>query len=165
MMNRRLWTAAAVAVAAALVYVYFFRQSDEGRIRRQLRALSEAVRVEDGAGNPVFRAARLKDAYAHVFTPRVEVDVPELSREPMRREELVSGTLSVEAPFQAASLDFTSVRVDIDERTASARVTGAAAFVGVEGGQKRVEKRDFSMRFEKADGEWRIAAVSAMPSP
>src|ERR1700761_367432 len=87
-MNRRLWIAAAVALAAALVYTFFFRQSDEGRIRRQLRALADTVHVEDGSGNPVFRAAHVKDAYAHLFTPRVEVDVPELSREAMRREEL-----------------------------------------------------------------------------
>jgi hypothetical protein len=165
MMNRRLWIAAAVAIAAALVYTFFFRRSDEGQIRRQLRALAEAVRVEEGAGNPVFRAARLKDAYAHLFTPRVEVDVPELSREAMRREELVGATIAAEAPYQVVSLEFTGVRVEIDERTASARVTGAAAVTGVEGGQRRLEKRDFSMRFEKADGEWRVAAVATLRSP
>jgi hypothetical protein len=165
MMNRRLWVAAAVAVAAALVYTFFFRQSDEGRIRRQLRALAEAVQVEEGAGNPVFRAAHLKDAYAHLFTPRVEVDVPEVSREAMRREELVGATIGAEAPYQAVSLAFTGVRVYIDDRASSARVTGTAAITAVEGGQRRLEKRDFTMRFEKTDGEWRIDAVATMPSP
>jgi hypothetical protein len=164
-MNRRLWIAAAVAVAAALVYTFFFRQSDEGKIRRQLRLLAEVVRVEDGAGNPIFRAANLKDAYAHLFTPRVEVDVPELSREAMRREELVGATIGAEAPYQGVTLEFTGVRVAIDDRTASARVTGAAAILAIEGGERRLEKRDFSMRFEKTDGEWRIAAVATMPSP
>ena len=164
-MDKRLWIAVVVAVLAGGTYALFFRRSDEGQIRRQLAALAAAVRVEDGPGNPVFRAVHLKDAFAHVFVPRVEMDVPEIGREPMRREDLVGVTVAAESPFHAASLDFTGVRVAIEDPPTFARGTGTAAGLGVQGdGRMRAEKRDFSMRFEKAGGEWRIAAVSATPT-
>ena len=165
-MNRRLWIAVVVAILAAVAYTAFFRQSDEGRIRRQLKALAAAVRVEEGPGNPVIRGLHVKDAFSKIFMPRVEVDVAELAHEAMRREELVGATVALESRFSTAALDFTGVRVEIDEPTASARVTGTAAGLGVElGGRTRVEKRDFTMRFEKVDGVWRIGAVSALSSP
>lgn len=162
MMNRRLWIAVAIAGLAGLAYAFFFRQSDEGRIRKQLAALATAVRVEDGPGNPVFRAAHVKDAFSRLFTPRVEVDVDGLARETMRREDLVAATVSAEAPFHTAALDFTFVRVAVEDPPTGARVTGTAAGLAVDGGGRtQAEKRDFTMRFEKQDGTWRIASVSA----
>jgi hypothetical protein len=164
-MNRRLWIAVAVAVLTGTTYALFFRQSDEGLIRRQLAALATAVRVEEGPGNPVFRAVHLKDAFSRIFTRLVEMNVAELGSEPMRREDLVGATVAVEAPLQTASLDFTGVRVAIEDPPRFARVTGTATGLGVEGdGRRRVETRDFTMRFEKADGEWRIASVSTTPA-
>jgi hypothetical protein len=166
MMNRRTGLAAVVAVLVAATYAFFFRQSDEGRIRRQLAALAAAARVEEGPANPVFRAAHLKEAFSGIFTKRVEVDVAEYARDTLAPEDLVGATIAVEAPLQAASLDFSSVRVEIADPPASARVTGTATGVGVEGGGgRRVEKRDFVMRFEKVDGTWRIASVSTLAAP
>lgn len=160
MIDRRLWMALGLAVLTGGGYAVFFRQSDEGRIRRQLTALSAAVRVEEGPGNPVLRAAHLKDAFSRVFAPRVELDVADLARETTGREDLVALTLGAEAHLRAAGLDFTSVRVQLEEPPVSARITGTATASGVEGdGRVHVERREFTMRFDKVDGVWRIAAV------
>jgi hypothetical protein len=166
MIERRHILAGGVAILGGIVYALVFRQTDEGRIRAQLTALAAAVRVEDGPGNRVFRAAHLKDAYARIFAPRVELDVADLAHETTRREDLVGLTLALQAPLRTAALDFSSVRVQLESPADSARVTGTATGSGVEGGgQMRVERRAFTMRFEKVDGIWRIAAVSASVPP
>jgi hypothetical protein len=124
------------------------------------------VRVEEGPGNPVIRAGHLKDAFSRIFTPRVEIDDGELAHEPMAREELAVATVAVERPFHTATLDFTGVRVAVEDPPLYARVTGTATGTGAEGSERRrLEKREFTMRFEKVDGTWRIAAVSTLPAP
>jgi hypothetical protein len=165
MIERRHWIALGFAVVAGVVYALAFRQTDEGRIRAQLAALATAVRVQEGPGNPLIRAAHLKDAFSRIFAPRVELDVAEVARETTRRDDLVALTLAAEAPLRAAALDFTGVRVEVEAPDA-ARVTGTVTASGDDGGGRvRVERRAFTMRFAKVDGAWRIAAASASPSP
>jgi hypothetical protein len=164
-MQRRLLLAVAAAVLASLVYAFFFRRSDEGRIRKQIALLAASVRVEEGKPDPAMRALSLRGTYGRALAPRVEIEVPGVSSEVMSRDQVVALVVSGTAPFRDLAVDLGAARVEIDPSAKSARAAMSATVTArdAEGGA-HTEKRDVTMRFENTEGEWRVAAISATRS-
>lgn len=159
-MNRRLWMALAFA-GAALAYVLLARPGDEARIRGQIGALSAAVRI-DGAEAPRARAIRIQRAFTRIFMPSVQVDVPDLVEDMHGRDELAGMAISAAQTFRDLAVALGTVRVTTErpERPAEAEAVITVSGADHDGHPHR-ETRNVTMRFEKADGEWRIASISA----
>jgi SnoaL-like domain len=160
-MNRRLWIAVTFAGAAALAYLLVFRSSDEERVRRQIATLTAAVRIDAGERDPRARPIRIQQAFRRVFTPSVRVDIADLVEDMHGRDELAGMAVSAAETYRAVTLDFASVRVEIDgaERTAHASAVATLQGTDHEGQAQRAE-REVTMLFEDVEGEWRIASIA-----
>jgi hypothetical protein len=160
-MNRRLWIAVAFAGAAALTYVLFLRPSDEERIRRQVTALTAAVRIDADEANARVRPLRIQQTFRRVFTNTVQVDVPDLVEDSHGRDELAGMAISAAQTFRDLTLAFTEMKVEIDRPARRAQVTAVATLSGSDSeGHLQRAVRDVTMRLEERDGEWRIAAIA-----
>jgi hypothetical protein len=161
-MKKRTWIAVAAAWMLVLVYAVFLRPSEEDRIRRQLGALSEAVRVGPGDQNPVVRAARIQKAFGRILAPRVRVDVPELGEPSQDRDALAGVAMSVGGGLGSLEVGFDRVRVEIDRTGQKADVIAGVVVNAVElDGQAHREGREVTLRLDKIEGEWRITAAAA----
>jgi hypothetical protein len=157
--NRRVIVLAAAMCGVAVIYVAFFRKSDEDRIRAQLDALCEAVDLAEGE-NEIFRAARVERAFPKIFAPTVSLHVPELGDGARTRPDLV--TLAVGAGHKASAihLRFQGARVELDRREGGGWVTAtASASVKTRDGESQAESRTVTIRFDKQDKEWLISEV------
>lgn len=163
-MNRKTLIAALGLVAIAAVYVIFFRQTDEDRIRAQLSALAEAVTKHEGE-NEVLYALRVDKAFARIFTRDVELKVPEISEQSRPRKELAKLTVGASHAASKLSLRYQSIRIEIDRPMARAWVTGTVTVTASRGGGIGAgdsESREVVIRFGKEDDAWRIASVSTV---
>ena len=152
------------ALLIAGIYVLVFRQTDEGKIRAQLHALSSAVHLETGE-NQIFRAKRIQDTFSRVFPPEAQVDVPDLHQGLAPRSELVTMAMGAGARFSTVALSFDAVRVDLEKPSRKAWVTSTATVSGAtRDGVDRQESREVVMRFEESEGEWRITSIAVADS-
>lgn len=158
-MNRKTWMAVLALVAIAATYVIFFRKTDEDRIREKLRALAEAVAKDEGE-NELIRAMRVEKAFTRIFTREVEIKVPEISEGKKARHDLATLTVGAGHAASKIGLRYESVRIEVDRPMSRAWVTGRAVISGARrGGFAEGESRDFVMRFDREEEEWKIASV------
>src|SRR4051794_21662514 len=121
-MKRSTWLAILAAVIIAGVYVLVFRQSDEGKIRAQLRALCTAVHATPGE-NALFRAKRIQDTFARVFPADVQIDVPGVHEGPEPRSKLVAFAAGAGIQYGTVELRFDAVTVELEKPQRRAWVT------------------------------------------
>jgi hypothetical protein len=159
----RRWILAMIAALSVAIVGYFalFRPSDEDRIRSQLAKLAEAVEVKEPGSNPVFRKARIDEAFGAVFDEDVHVSIPDLSTMKSGRAGLAALATQASVWARTASLEFSGIEIRLDDAHASAKV-GATAIVRAEGGDRRNrrEERAVDFRFAKIDGLWKITSVT-----
>lgn len=160
--NRSLLLGVAAAVAIAVVYVIFFRPSDEGRIRERLDQLAEAVRIDEEELSPLPRAARIRSAFMEIFTEDARATVAELDETLEGRQAIGLTATELRGAYQSAYVSFDNTKVRIDGKVA--KVSATATVTGALSGRapSREELR-VSLELSKADGDWRI--VSAVVEP
>jgi hypothetical protein len=160
-MNRRTWIALPLVGAAALAY-FLLRPSDEERIRWQLAALGRAVVIDPAEKDPRARPLRVHEAFQKILEPSVRVEIPGVVEDVRDRDELTGMAVAVGDTLTDLTVDLRAVRVKVEPGARAARVQASATFAGaVRGGRGDRLVREVTVRFEKVDGEWRIASIAA----
>lgn len=163
-MKRALPALALALVAAALVYVFFVRGSDEEAIRAQLARICETVRVREGSQNPLFYAARVRDGFAEVFDADVSVRGEELGGHVAGRRALADTAVGLAQRFQRAECELSDLDVRIDDARVSAQVAATARLTALGGdGVPRRDERAVTFLVHKRDGTWRVATLTLWP--
>lgn len=160
-MKRFLPHAAIAAGLAIFLYAVFFGSSDEDLIREKLDLLAETIEVKGHQENIVVRGARIKDAFADIFTKEVVIEIPELTNVSTGRMELVG--LASQAPtwYRTASVDLDSLQVDVDQQGLSAHVSGPVTLTATRlTGELARDRRTTSLRFDKIEDEWKVVSVT-----
>ncbi len=164
-MKNQLYLALAAIIAATIVYALFFRASDEDRIRQKLAAIEAAVTSRGSASEAAARPLRIQQAFARIFTPRVQVDVPEIEAGDTPREELAELVASSEGQIQGLDVAFTRVHLEIDRRAPPPRadVDALATLTGTERGEgvRRRNVYQVTLHLEAIQGEWRVTRIAA----
>jgi hypothetical protein len=146
--------------AAALTYALLRRPDDEARIRGQVAALADAVRIDAGERDPRARPRRIREAFRTSLAPEVQVDIADLVEDGHGRDELAGMAVSAAQTFGQLQVDFGDVRVEVDRPARRARVTAVATLAGTDlDGQPDREVRNVTLRLVDGDGEWRIASI------
>jgi hypothetical protein len=160
-MKRFLPLGVAVLGLGIFVYAVFFASSDEDEIRDRLELLASSVEVTGQQENIVLRGARIRDTFESLFTKEVVIEIPELTSVSTGRMELVS--LATQAPswYRSASVDVSSLDVQIDDAGLSAHVVGPVILTATRlSGEPIRDRRTVSLRFDKIDDDWRIVGVT-----
>lgn len=168
-MKNKIALALAAILVAAIVYVLFFRTSDEDRIRQKLTALESAVKSGASASEIASRPLRIREAFARVFAPRVQVDVPEIQAGEQPREKLADQVASSEERIHGLDVDFEKVHVEIDPRAQPPRAdVDALATVKGTGrgdGLRRRNVYQVTLHLEEIQEEWRVTRIAAAAVP
>jgi hypothetical protein len=160
--SRRVLAVVAVALGLLVIgYAVFAKPSDEELIRAKLDRLAEVVSFSDGAGNPVFRAARLDGEFADLFTEDVRISIPELSSVAQGRRPLAGLAARGSSYAQSLDVDFQDVDVQLIGGSSAAQVKAVASLTAQRGGRLQQDRRRVGFGFTKRDGDWLIDAVSA----
>jgi hypothetical protein len=160
-MIRRLAIGLTFLVAAFTTYALFFHTSEEDRIRRQVAALADAVRIDVEDRELAARAPRVRKTFVRVLGPWVRVDIPDIVEDAHGREELAGMAISAQESFASLSVRFDPRAVELERGARAARVTGAATLTGTDrDGRAYREVRPVEMRFERIDGEWSMVALA-----
>lgn len=160
-MRRWLVVAGCAIVAAVVVWVTFFRDSDEDRIRRVLGRLTKAVAVKKD-DTVLSRTGRLRSELKQIVTDDVRVDVPDLRVRVTGRDQLVEGATKAGLMFASADCELTGVAVKIDEAATTAKVDATALVTAERGGERKVDRRAVHFLLYK-DGDWRITTIDVAP--
>jgi hypothetical protein len=161
-MARRLSIGLAFAAAALVTYLVFFRVSDEERIRRNLDALAEAVRIEPRERDPAARPLRIRRTFQRVLAARVVVAIDGIVEDAHPPDELAGMAISAAETFAEMTIRFERLEVHVDGGAGRASALGVATVLGTDhdGGAYR-EVRPVRMRFEVVDDTWRMVALTA----
>jgi len=146
---------AIVLLAAAAVAVRCLTNTETRRIRKQLKAVAEAVSKEEGEGNiaMAFKMQILGNLLADKVTIRFK-DYPHVGE--TSGTELVSLATRGRTYFKYLSITITEAEIDIyAEGRARAR---CVAKVVSEGHQRYNEKHYFDAELSKEDGKWRFTS-------
>ena len=164
-MKRGSVAAVAVILLAAALGAWFLlsRGSDESQIHGKLDRLAKAVRV-DAPENAVVRHARVNSEFVEIFTKDVLVEIPELTSAKGGRHELVGIASQASAYYGTVDLAFSRVEITLDAGKRNARVGATVTVTGrpQTGGPER-DSRECTIRFDKIDGDWKIASVVVSP--
>jgi len=168
-MKNKIAIALASIVAAMIVYALFFRTSEEDRIRQKLTALEAAVKSGASTSEIAARPLRVRESFARIFAPRVQVDVPEIAVGDRPREELAELVASSEGRVHGLNVAFTRVHLEIDPRAQPPRAD-VDALATVRGssrgeGMKRSNVYQVTFHLEETQEEWRITRIAAAPVP
>jgi hypothetical protein len=157
------WAVAAgcAAVAAVVLYVTFFRASDEDRIRGVLDRLAKAVAVKRD-DNAIARAARVKSELKELVTDDVRADVSELRVGVTGRAKLVEDATKLGLVYQEASVSFTNAVIKIDDAKTTAKADVTGVVTATSGGERKTDKRDVHFLLRKEDGAWRVTTIDVM---
>ena len=158
---KRLTALAVLAAGVGLVgYALFSAPSDEEQIKQVLDDLARAVSYSEPQ-NPLQRTAQLNGAFKDIFTQNVSVRIVELGADTTGRAPL--GQLGARASlgYQSLELGFSGVSLEAGE--AAANVSATAELSGTGSNGPRTDERHTEFRFEKVDGDWRIARVRVSP--
>jgi hypothetical protein len=162
-MKRSILLGIAIAAALAVLYVIFFRPSDEARIRMQLERLALVVQIDAGEKSPMPRAARIQKEFAKIFTDDARATVEELEESLEGRDALVSAAVQLAGAYTSADVSFDKVTVRINVAAAEARAI--AKVTGVRQGQShKLEEMRVRFTLKKLDGDWKIAKTTVGPS-
>lgn len=161
-MKRALVVALCVLVATLAIWLLFFRTSDERAIQKKLDRLATAVRVE-GSENPVMRGARLQGEFTEIFVKDVLVEIPELTSIKSGRQELLAVATQAGGYYQSVRLSFDQTKIQLDDAKRSARVSCTVTLTVSRGAGDERDSREVTFRFDKIDGDWKIAQVVVSP--
>jgi hypothetical protein len=159
------WTVAGACalIASVVVWVTFFRASEEDRIKQTLGRLVKAVMVKEG-DNIITRTARIRSELKEVVDDDVRVDVPDLLIASTGRAAIVEKAAQAGVMFTSADCDLTNMKVAVDDSASTAKVDALAVFTGVRGGDRRVDRRDVHFLLRK-DGQWRVTTIDVRAPP
>lgn len=151
--------AAAVLVAGCAAAWYAWRASDAQQIRSRLNALAGEFNASttDGIGT-VARAARL----GSFFTQDVVVDFGQGTAPITGRETLMGMAARLQPRTAAFTLALDDINVEVGGDTADVTLTAEFKRRSFETGDESLDAREFSAGMRRADGEWRIARVTAV---
>jgi ketosteroid isomerase-like protein len=163
--RRTLVIAVAAAVVVAVgVWLAFFRDGDEAKIRAAIVRATEAVRTTEDDTNPLMRLARVKTAFKESLDKEVRVHVEEVAGVPASLSGLdgVAGAVAQGLGiFESASTAAGDIEIKLGDGQVSAQATAKVVFTGTErGGRLRVERRDVSYVVTKTDRGWRITSIT-----
>jgi ketosteroid isomerase-like protein len=149
------------ALGIAAIAWTFWPESDEGAIRRRLRAAVEEANARTGQGlETVAKAARI-GAY---FTDDVVVDLGAGAAPLSGRQTLMGMATRLQPPTESLVVDLKDITVVKRPDTTVADVTLTATFTRREtsGAEETMDARELALEVRKEDGEWRIARVVAV---
>ncbi|HSN98858.1 MAG TPA: nuclear transport factor 2 family protein [Candidatus Nanopelagicales bacterium] len=150
-----------IAIGVVLIAYALLGSSDEDRIRALLDRLAEAVRVEEGATNPLVRHGQVNEAFKEIFAKEASASVAELGTGIHGREELVRAATQVGSVYRVAYVTLGDVKLAIDSAGGTAEADARATITGAQHGQEtRQDERAVKIRVEKIDGDWRIFSVT-----
>jgi hypothetical protein len=148
-------------LAAAGVAWMVWPEGNEGKIRRELRALvAEAnERAGDGLGT-VAKAARL----GSYFTSDIVVDFGPGTAPIEGRETLIGMATRLQPRTASLRVALEDVSVTMRPGDAIADVTLTATFTrrDVSTGEETIDAREFALEVRQDAGEWRIARVTTV---
>jgi hypothetical protein len=156
-MRRSVVIAACALVGAVVVWLTFFRASEEEKIRQTLAKLVKTVMVREG-DNILSRTARIRGDLADTVDDDVRVEVPDLGIRVRGRQALVEKAAQAGVVFSSADCELVSSKIQIDESQTTAKVDTTAVFTGVRGGDRRIDRRDVHLILRK-DGDWRVTTI------
>jgi hypothetical protein len=157
---RRALIAVAALAIAALGWM-FWPESDEGAIRRRLKAVVEEANTRTGEGlETVAKAARI-GAY---FTENVVVDLGAGVTPITGRQTLIGMATHLQPPRASLVVNLKDITVVKRPDTDAADVTLTATFTrrDTSGAEETMDAREFALEVQKEAGEWRIARVAAV---
>jgi len=163
-MKRALVIAACVLVACVAGWFLFFKTTDEREIQKKLDRLALAVKV-DGAENPIVRGARINSEFSEIFVKEVLIEIPELTEIKSGRQPLTGVATQAGSYYTSVKLSFDRVEIVLDDAKRSARVGATASMVASRGGGDERDTREVTFRFDKIDGDWKIASIVVSPKP
>lgn len=154
-----------IALGAVLVvYALFFAEDDEAQVRARFRELAANVAIQSGESS-LTRTARMRKAFADIFTKDVTVAIPELETSGGGRAALVELAVAAPQEFAAIALDLDDLRVRLDDAKEHALAVGEAHLSGTRREGARVEDdRTVSIRLDRLEKAWRIVDVTVSRS-
>lgn len=148
---------ACVVAAAIVVWLTFFRATEEEKVRQTLGRLVKAVMVKEG-DNILSRTGRIKSELAEIVDDNVRVDVPDLGISTTGRQKLVEKAAQAGLVFTSADCELTNTKIAIDAAETTAKVDAVALFTGVRGAERRVDRRDVHFLLRN-DGGWKVTTI------
>ncbi|WP_437875359.1 nuclear transport factor 2 family protein [Sorangium sp. So ce513] len=153
----------AVGVVLAVVAL-LFSPSEEDRIRARLTQLEDAVRIDDGAHNPLVRHGRVRKEFAEIFTKEASARIVEIGNRLGSRDELTAAATQAAVVYQTADVSFGDTDIQVDPAGMTAEVTATATVSGARHGQPvRRDEVPVALRLEKVDGDWKIVSATVHP--
>ncbi|WP_437631518.1 nuclear transport factor 2 family protein [Sorangium sp. So ce854] len=153
----------AVGVVLAVVAL-LFSPSEEDRIRARLTQLEDAVRVDDGAHNPLVRHGRVRKEFAEIFTKEASARIVELDERLGSRDDLTAAATQAAVVYQTADVSFGDTDIQVDPAGMTAGVTATATVTGARHGQPvRRDEVPVALRLEKIEGDWKIISATVHP--
>jgi len=163
--------AGCVAVAAVVLWVTFFRDSDEERIRRVLVELTKVVAVKEG-DTLLSRTARLRSRMKDIVEDDVRVNVAELGADLRGRHKLEDDAARIGVMYARADCELTRLDIRVDPQGSLAQVDAVALVTGMRGGERNVDRgaggspspmsRDVHFLLRR-DGDWKISTIDVAP--
>lgn len=160
-MKKALVAAGCALVAFVALYLTFFRDNDEERIKKVLSRFAKIVSVK-ADDNVIARTARLRSQMGDLVDDNVRVTVPELSVRSSSRKQLEDDAARAGVAFSEADCEFANVTIKLDEGATFATVDAVALVTGVRGGDRKVDRRDVHFLLRK-DGSWKITSIDVLP--
>jgi hypothetical protein len=162
----KLLVAASCVAASVAIYLLFFRNAPDERIRAQLGRLTQAVEVDPSSSeNPLARLGRIRGEFKEVFVEDVTIEIPELPSLTSGRIALADVVAQAPQAYSSAHVDLASVRITFDASKKSADVTAIATLSGARPGTEQTrDVRRVVFRLDLVDGDWRISRLQVAPS-
>ncbi len=163
-MIKRWLPLAVLAVIAVVAYVIVTWPSDEEAIRSRLDGVVATLRVDALANDRALRAARVENAFPHLFVVNAVAKIPEAGTSIANREELTAVAIAASEPYTRIEPQLQDVKISVQpgKVRAEAKVI-ASVTLRKRTEPSRTERRAVTLALEKEDGEWKIAQIAVEP--
>ncbi|HLM74457.1 MAG TPA: nuclear transport factor 2 family protein [Polyangiaceae bacterium] len=157
-MKRSLLLGFIAAVVGAAIYVLFFGDSDESRIRDRLDQLAAAVRIDEDELSPLPRAGRIRTEFTDIFTKDATASVAEIDDTFEGRDAMAAAAVQIASVYRSADVSFDNVKVRIDEAAAEVKTT--ALVTGARHGQGITrDELPVILKLKKMEGDWKLVSA------
>jgi hypothetical protein len=163
MTGRTLAIGLAVLGLGVLGYAFFARQTDEEQILDLLHRLEDAVRVEEGGGNPLMRMSKVNGAFEEIFDENVSFRIPEHTTASRGRRTLAGLVTKIGPYFTSLDITFEDITIDFESEQTRAQVACYGAGDGFSRGGRWNDKRRVRFVMDKRDGDWLISDLRVFP--
>lgn len=139
---------------------YYFRPTEENRIRGQFRAFSGLVAKKGKEG--VIASVGISQSVAKLFTDKTTFEIEGLPwiAGPHSRENIAANVLRGRALFESVQLSFDDIEIEVSDKTA--RVFYSAVLSGTLSDGKAIrEIRDLESILKKKGSEWLFESFKA----